>query len=262
MAVADYGDEHGLFTGYFEIELRGSRRRGGRFQTPIYRRPPEPGLQTRYSRAEIAEGALAGRGLAIVWVDDPIDAFFLQIQGSGKVQVDGGRSIRLAYDGENGRAYVPVGRLLIERGQIPRAALSMAAIRAWMTKDPQAGERLRREDPSYVFFRELRGAGPVGAEQVVLTPGRSIAVDPAYIPLGVPVWLEAGEGYRPAADLRRLVIAQDTGGAIKGPVRGDLFWGTGAEAGREAGGMDARGKAFVLVPRRVAQRDAEAAGAD
>jgi membrane-bound lytic murein transglycosylase A len=261
LSVADYRDEQGLFTGYFEIELRGSRRRGGRFQTPIYRRPPDPTLATRYARAEIDAGALAGHDLAFVWVDNPIDAFFLQIQGSGTVRCGDGRIIRLGYDGDNGRAYVPIGRLLVERGEIPRNRLSMAAIRAWMLRYPKRGASLRREDPSYVYFRELHGAGPVGAEQVVLTPERSIAVDPAFVPLGAPVWLQAEERFRPAEDVRRLVVAQDAGGAIKGPVRGDLFWGTGAEAGREAGAMDAYGRYFILVPRRVAAR-AAGQGAD
>jgi membrane-bound lytic murein transglycosylase A len=260
MAIADYGDENGLFTGYFEIELRGSRRRDGHFQTPIYRRPPEPALATRYPRAEIDAGALSGRGLELIWVDDPIDAFFMQIQGSGRVRLKNGRTIRLGYDGDNGRGYVPVGRLLVERGEIARDKLSMAAIRAWMLRHPAAGESLRRQDPSYVYFREVHGAGPVGAEQVVLTPRRSIAVDPAYLPFGAPLWLQAEEQFHPGAALRRLVVAQDAGGAIKGPVRGDLFWGTGSEAGREAGAMDARGSYFVLLPRHLAER--AAAGED
>jgi membrane-bound lytic murein transglycosylase A len=262
MAVADYGETDGLFTGYFEIELQGSRQRRGRFRTPIYRRPPDAALETRYSRAEIDEGALSGYGLALVWVDDPIDAFFLQIEGSGKVRLRDGTTIRLGYDGQNGHPYVPLGRLLVERGEIAREQLTMAAIRTWMVQHPMAAEMLRREDPSYVFFRELHGTGPVGAERVVLTPRRSIAVDPAYIPFGVPIWLDAEERYLPDASERRLMVAQDAGGAIKGPVRGDLFWGTGADAGKEAGEMDARGRYFVLLPRTVAMRHAAVAGTD
>jgi membrane-bound lytic murein transglycosylase A len=254
MAVADYGEAGGLFTGYFEIELNGSRKRDRRFQTPIYRRPPTPTQETRYSRAEIEKGALSGRGLMLVWVDDPIDAFFLHIQGSGRVRLPNGTTIRLGYDGQNGRPYVPVGRLLVERGEIARDRLSMAAIRDWMVRHPAAGETLRREDPSYVFFRELPNNGPLGAEQVVLTPRRSIAVDPAYIPFGVPIWLDAEERYRPARGRHRLMVAQDAGGAIKGPVRGDVFWGTGADAGKEAGEMDALGRYFVLLPRSTVDR--------
>ncbi len=260
MAVADYGATAGLFTGYFEIGLNGSLHRHGRYQTPIYRRPPDLGSGPRYSRAQIEDGALAGRGLALVWVDDPIDAFFLQIQGSGRVRLDDGRTIRLGYDGQNGLPYVPVGRLLIERGQIPRDKLTMASIRAWMRDHPKAGAVLRRDDPSYVFFREIKGDGPIGAERVVLTPERSLAVDRAYIPLGAPIWLDAEEQYLPSQHLRRLLIAQDTGGAIKGPVRGDLYWGSGNAAGDRAGEMDARGRYFLLLPRPLADRlTAEAA---
>src|SRR5271169_1099194 len=219
MAVADYGAREGLFTGYFEIELNGSRRRYGPNQTPIYRRPSDLGSGRRYSRAEIEDGALAGHGLELLWVDDPNDAFFLQIQGSGRVRLENGQTIRLGYDGQNGLPYVPVGRLLIERGQIPRDKLTMASIRTWMRNHPAAGAALRREDSSYVFFGEVKGDGPIGAERVVLTPERSLAVDRAYIPLGVPVWLDAEEQFVPNQRVHRLVIAQDTGGVIKGPVR-------------------------------------------
>jgi membrane-bound lytic murein transglycosylase A len=257
MAVADYGEASGLFTGYFEIDLNGSRKRDRRFRTPIYRRPPTPALETRYSRAEIEEGALSGRGLELVWVDDPTAAFFLQIQGSGRVRLRDGTTIRLGYDGQNGRPYVAVGRLLLERGAIARNRLSMAAIREWMIRNPAAGQALRREDPSYVFFRELKKDGPLGAEQVVLTPRRSLAVDPAYIPFGAPVWLDAEERYRPDQTRHRLMVAQDAGGAIKGPVRGDFFWGTGADAGKEAGEMDAIGRYFVLLPRAAVSRSAD-----
>jgi membrane-bound lytic murein transglycosylase A len=256
MAVADYGEAGGLFTGYFEIELNGSRKRDRRFRTPIYRRPATPALETRYSRAEIEKGALSGRGLELVWVDDPIDAFFLHIQGSGRVRLRDGTIIRLGYDGQNGRPYVPVGRLLVERSEIARDRLAMAAIREWMAQHPAAGESLRREDPSYVFFRELHNDGPLGAEQVVLTPRRSIAVDPSYIPFGVPIWLDTEERYRPDRGAHRLMVAQDAGGAIKGPVRGDVFWGTGIDAGKEAGEMDALGRYFVLLPRTAVDRGA------
>lgn len=185
----------------------------------------------------------------------------MQIQGSGRVRLRDGTVIRLGYDGQNGRAYIPVGRLLVDRGEIPRDKLSMAAIHGWMSAHPMAGAALRREDPSYVFFRERAGAGPVGAEQVVLTPRRSIAVDPSFIPFGVPIWLDAEEKYLPGRRLRRLLVAQDSGGAIKGPVRGDFFWGSGPEAGQRAGAMDATGRYFLLLPRSVAARyrSAEAA---
>lgn len=254
LSVADYGASEGLFTGYYEIELNGSRQRRGRYQTPIYRRPPEVGAATRYSRAEIEDGALSGRGLELLWVDDPIDAFFLEIQGSGRVRLRNGRTARIGYDGQNGQPYVPIGRLLVERGVIPRSEATMITIRDWMNRHPEAGAALRRENPSYVFFRELPGDGPIGAEGVVLTAERSIAIDRTFIALGIPIWVEADERFAAAESVRRLVVAQDTGGAIKGPVRGDLFWGTGSAAASRAGVMNARGRYYLLLPRGVASR--------
>src|SRR6516164_5468228 len=152
LSVADYGASEGLFTGYYEIELNGSRKRRGRYQTPIYRRPPDLAQAVGYSRAEIEDGALAGRGLELLWVDDPTDAFFLEIQGSGRVRLKNGKIMRVGYDGQNGLPYVPVGRLLVERGIMPRSAVTMTAIRAWMERHPEAGAALRRDNPSYVFF--------------------------------------------------------------------------------------------------------------
>jgi len=254
LSVVDYGAREGLFTGYYEIELNGSRRRQGRFQTPIYRRPPDLAQAVGYSRAEIEDGALAGRGLELLWVDDPTDAFFLEIQGSGRVRLKNGKIMRVGYDGQNGLPYVPVGRLLVERGIMPRSAVTMTAIRAWMEQHPEAGAALRRDNPSYVFFRELRGDGPVGAEGVVLTAERSLAVDRSFIALGVPIWVEADERFASADPVRRLVVAQDVGGAITGPVRGDLFWGTGSAAAERAGVMNARGRYYLLLPREVADR--------
>jgi peptidoglycan lytic transglycosylase A len=252
-AVSDYGSRDGLFTGYYEIELDGSRRRHGQYQTPLYRKPSDLGLR-RPTRAEIEDGALAGRGLELVWVVDPIDAFFLQIQGSGRIRLDKGGTMRVGYDGQNGQPYVPVGRLLLERGIIPREKLTMPAIRSWMKEYPETGAALRREDPSYVFFREVHGDGPIGAEGVVLGGGRSLAVDRRFLPLGAPVWLEADERFAAAEGVRRLMVAQDTGGAIKGPVRGDVFWGTGQAAGARAGVMNASGGYYLLLPRAVARR--------
>jgi membrane-bound lytic murein transglycosylase A len=252
MAIADYGDPVGLFTGYFEIELAGSRRRYGPYQTPIYRRPPDLGRGPPLTRTAIEQGALAGRGLELFWVADPIDAFFLEIQGSGRIRLENGREIRVGYDGQNGLPYVAVGRLLVERGDIPREKVTMASIRAWMRAHPAAGAALRRENPSYVFFRIVPGDGPIGAESVALTPERSLAVDRFFIPLGTPLWLAAVEEFIPDRRVERLVVAQDTGGAIKGPVRGDLFWGAGTAAGERAGDMHARGRLYLLLPRAVA----------
>ena len=252
------GASEGLFTGYFEMTLVGSRQRGGRFQTPLYRRPANPG---RYARAEIDDGALAGQGLELVWVDDPVDAFFLEIQGSGKVRLREGGTVRIGYDGSNGRPYVAVGRLLVEQGIVPRERLTMAAIRRWMAAHPQEAAALRRANPSYVFFREISGAGPIGAEQVVLTPWRSLAVDRAFLPLGAPVWVDVQQRFG-TETIRRLMITQDTGGAIKGPVRGDLYCGGGAGAAAAAGAINARGRYYLLLPRAVASRASQTAALD
>ena len=252
------GDSEGLFTGYFEITLDGSRQRGGAFQTPIYRRPAD---RTRYTRAEIEDGALAGQGLELLWVDDAVDAFFLEIQGSGRVRLHEGGTVRIGYDGSNGKPYVTVGRLLIERGELPRERVTMASIRAWMNAHPKEGAALRRDNPSFVFFREIAGDGPLGAERVALTAGRSLAVDRAFIPLGLPIWLEVQQRFAPEV-IRRLVVAQDAGGAIKGPVRGDLFWGHGAAAAAGAGAMNASGRYYLLLPRELALRKGAPAPAE
>ncbi len=254
MAVTNYGEARGLFTGYFEIELNGSVNRHGPYQTPIYRRPPELAQMPRLSRAEIEDGALAGRGLELFWVDDPIAAFFLQIEGSGVIRLHDGRKVRVGYDGQNGLPYVPVGRLLIERHVLAAGEVTMASIIKWMRAHPRAGAALRRDDPAYVFFRIVHGDGPIGAEHVPLTAEHSLAVDPRFIPLGVPIWLDAKERFDQREAVRRLVVAQDTGGAIKGPIRGDLFWGAGSVAGERAGRMNARGSYWLLLPRVVAAR--------
>ena len=250
LLAGNNGEPEGLFTGYFEISLNGSRRHDGVYQTPLYRRPADP---AHFSRAEIEDGALNGQGLELLWVDDAIAAFFLEIQGSGRVTLPDGKIVRVGYDGSNGKPYVAVGKLLLDRGVLPREQLTMANIRRWMLEHPKEGAALRRENPSYVFFREISGDGPLGAQRVVLTPERSLAVDRAFIPLGLPLWLEAQERFS-AGKYRRLLIAQDTGGAIKGPVRGDLFWGHGPAAAAGAGAMNARGHYYLLVPRAVATR--------
>lgn len=244
------GAAEGLFTGYFEISLSGSRKPDGAFRTPLYRRPSDP---ARFTRAEIEDGALNGQGLELLWVDDPVAAFFLEIQGSGRVQLPDGKIAHVGYDGANGKPYVSVGKLLLDRGELPREQVTMANIRRWMAEHPKEGAALRRENPSFVFFREITGDGPIGAQRVVLTPERSLAVDRAFLPLGLPIWLEAQERFS-AGKYRRLLIAQDTGGAIKGPVRGDLFWGYGPAAASGAGAMNARGHYYLLLPRTVAAR--------
>ena len=278
LRAANNDEPVGLFTGYYEAELRGARQRDGQFLTPLLKRPPDlvmvelglfrPAwrgeriagrvqggqLKPYDSRAEIERGSLAGRHLELLWVDDPIDAFFLHIQGSGRVVLPDGTVVQVGYDGQNGQPYVPIGRLLVERGALPREEVSMQSIRAWLAAHPGDAASLMDENPSYVFFRELPGEGPVGAEGVVLTPERSLAVDRAFLPLGVPIWLNLADPQAADQHLRRLVVAQDTGGAIRGPVRGDVFWGHGAAAAARAGMMKDRGTYYLLLPRNVAAR--------
>jgi len=258
LLAGNNGEPDGLFTGYFEIALNGSRRQQGPFQTPIYRLPPNP---KAYTHAEIDAGALNGKSLELLWVDDPIGAYFLAVQGSGIVHLDGGGTVRLGYAGGNGQHYVAIGRLLVERGEVPLEDLTMATLRDWIAAHGDAGVALMRENPSYVFFKEIPGDGPLGSKDVVLTAQRSIAVDRNFIPLGIPLWLDATNRFIPGTT-RRLVIAQDTGGAIKGPVRGDLFWGSGETAERQAGEMNAFGHYALLVPKAVAARSVAKASAN
>lgn len=277
-ALLDGDVAQGLFTGYYEPILRGSRNRGGGFRTPLLARPDdlvavELGrfreawrgerlagrvvdgvLQPYPARAQIEGGALAARAAPLVWVDDPVDAFFLHIQGSGRVQLAEGGEMRVGYAAQNGHPYVPIGRLLVERGHLTREQVSMQSIRAWLAANPDGADALMRENPSYVFFREISGEGPLGSEGVPLTPGRSLAVDPRHVPLGVPVWLDAEDPLDPARRVGRLMVAQDTGGAIRGVVRGDVFWGGGAEAEARAGRMRSAGRLWVLLPTDLAAR--------
>jgi membrane-bound lytic murein transglycosylase A len=255
LLAGNNGNSDGLFTGYFEIVLNGSRRREGPYQTPLYRPPPDP---KAYTRAQIDDGALAGKGLELLWVDDPIAAYFLQIQGSGVIRLTDGKTIRLGYDGGNGHSFVSIARLLVERNEVPLKDMTMQTLRDWIAAHGSAGKALMREDPSYVFFKEIAGDGPYGSEKVVLTARRSLAVDRRFIPLGVPLWLDAAQRFT-TGTIRQLVIAQDTGGAIKGPVRGDLYWGSGDAAGKEAGATNARGHYSLLLPKAVAARALAAA---
>jgi len=209
-----------------------------------------------YERAAIDDGVLAGRDLEICWLKDPIESFFAHIQGSVRVLLDDGRLMRLNYAAANGQPYYAVGRWLIDRNIVSKEEMSMDRIREWMERNPKEGEELRRRNKSYVFFREMSGDGPLGAQGVVLTAGRSLAVDRAFLPLGVPLWLDLDDPAEGNGKLRRLVVAQDTGGAIRGPVRGDLFWGFGPEAADRAGMMKDRGTYYMLLPRNVAARRA------
>ena len=243
----------GLMTGYYEPELRGAEYPVGEFQVPLHAPPPSTNGTPLPDRAAIEAGALAGMGLELAWVDDPVDAFFLHIQGSGRLRLHDGRTLRLGYAGQNGHPYRAVGKLLIESGAVPRERMSMQAIRAWLAAaGPGEAAGLLRHSPSYVFFRALEGLepgqGPPGALGAPLTPGRSLAVDPAFIPFGAPVFALTRDPVD-GAPLRRLLHAQDTGGAIRGPARGDLFWGWGEAAAARAGLMREAAEVFVLVPR-------------
>jgi membrane-bound lytic murein transglycosylase A len=267
------GDAEGLFTGYYQPLLDGARYKSGRYTTPLLRRPPDlvmvqlglfrpewrgdriagrivKGNLVPYpSRAEIETGALDTNRLALYWVADPVDAFFLEVQGSGKVHLPDGHMVSLGYDGQNGRPYVSIGKVLIERGELTPRQVSLGSIRDWIRAHPTQGAALMDENPSYVFFKEAKGDTPIGAEGAVLTAGRSLAVDRAFLPLGAPMFLDARDGDR---TLQRLVVAQDTGGAIRGPVRGDLYCGFGVDAERQAGNMKARGRYFLFLPRSIA----------
>jgi membrane-bound lytic murein transglycosylase A len=256
------GDGKAFATGYYEPEIAGSRVAGPGFQVPIYRVPPDLIRCTRadggsgrgridptgqcvlyFTRAEIDDGALAGRGLELAWTADPVELFFLEIQGSGQVRLPDGSVMRIGYADQNGREYVAIGRLLRERGVLPPGGASMQAIVDWMRANPDAGRALMRENLSYIFFRELDGP-PLGSLGVPVTPRATVAADPAFAPLGAPVFLALD---RPEAN--GLWVAQDVGGAIKGPNRFDTFWGAGPEATRTAGGMSASGEALILLPK-------------
>ncbi|MBC8157716.1 MAG: MltA domain-containing protein, partial [Alphaproteobacteria bacterium] len=204
------------------------------------------------SRGEIVGGALQNKGLELMWVDDPVDAFFLHIQGSGRVAMTDGRVVRIGYAGDNGHKYVSIGRELIARGTIPREKLSMQSIRAWITNNPVRGDNLMAQNPRYIFFRELPGKeGPIGAEGVALTPERSLAIDKKFVPLGVPLWLTTIDPLNPNKAFNRLMVTQDTGSAIVGAVRGDIFFGFGDEAARRAGNMKAKGRYYLLLPKKT-----------
>ncbi len=239
-----------LFTGYYEPELVGSLEETERFSVPLYRRPPEaPETGEWFSRKEIEDkSVLKGRGLEIVWVEDPVEKFFLQVQGSGRIRLEDGTSIRVGYGGKNGHPYRSIGEELVRRGVFDAHQVSAQVIRTWVREHPAEGADLLNHNPSYVFFREVSQVpadmGPLGAMDRSITGGRTLAVDPEFVPLGAPVWIEK-DG---ASPMRRLMVAQDTGSAIKGAQRGDIFFGTGAQAGRKAGQVRDGGRMIVLLP--------------
>jgi membrane-bound lytic murein transglycosylase A len=239
-----------LFTGYFEPELDGSRFQTERYKYPLYKMPPEArDARPWLSRRDLLEsGKLEGRGLEIAWVDDPVEKFFLQIQGSGRVNLPDGSKLRVGYGGKNGHDYRSIGQELVRQGIYEPHQVSATVIKNWVRRNPDAGRELLYHNPSYVFFREVTEVpshlGPLGAMNRSVTTLRSIAVDPAFVPLGAPVWIEK-DGRDP---MRRLMIAQDTGSAIKGAQRADVFFGTGDAAGRAAGRLRDPGRMVVLLP--------------
>ncbi|WP_439153671.1 murein transglycosylase A [Yoonia sp.] len=240
-----------LFTGYFEPELQGARQRGGPYQHPVYALPDDlkPGAAYLTRRQIEDDMTLADKGLELAWLADPVDVFFLQVQGSGRICLPDGDLMRVGFAGKNGRDYSSVGKALIKRGIFTSDQVSATAIRNWIRQNPDAGRALLWENASYVFFREVSEIpahlGPLGAMQRSITAGRSIAVDPAFTPLGAPVWVEK-QGDDP---IHRLMIAQDTGSAIKGAQRADIFFGTGDVAGRTAGSVKDGGRMIVLLPK-------------
>ncbi|ASM73973.1 MULTISPECIES: murein transglycosylase A [Roseobacteraceae] len=240
----------GLFTGYFEPELDGSRQQTPRFRYPVYSMPPEARVTRPWlTRRDILDGdTMSGRGLEIAWVDDPVELFFLQIQGSGRIRLPDGTFLRVGYEGSNGHDYSSIGAELVRRGTYTAHQVSADVIKSWVRRNPDTGRELLYHNDSYVFFREVSEVpadrGPLGAMNRSITTMRSIAVDPSFVPLGAPVWIEK-DGKLP---LRRLMIAQDTGSAIKGAQRADVFFGTGDKAGRAAGRLRDPGRMYVLLP--------------
>ncbi len=240
----------GLFTGYYEPELHAARRKRRGYAVPIYA-PPTVRSGTLASRAEIETTGVAQDWPILFWAADPVDVFTLHVQGSGRIHLAEGGRTRVAFAGHNGQEYVAIGRLMRERRLLPPDRIDMLAIRAWLRANPAAGAALMRETPRFVFFREIGDCdGPVGQSGVPLTPMVSLAVDPRFVPLGAPLWLDSNWPRSPDRPLRLLTVAQDTGGAITGAVRGDLFWGVGEAGLAQAGLMAERGRYFLLLPRR------------
>lgn len=287
-AVAAGASRNAIFTGYYEPEIFASRMRHGAFVAPIYGEPFDlvtadlglfhPELAGLHVTGRVADHRLVpfpsraqidAQGLpdapVLLYANDPIAVFFLHIQGSGRAHLDDGTMLRLAYAGQSGRPYTPIGRALLDKGELDRAHMSMQAIRAWLKARPGEARRIMETDESYVFFRELpvgdASLGSPGTEGVPLTPETSIAVDPAFHALGVPMFVATQP---PAVDsalaregFARLCIAQDTGGAIKGALRADIFWGYGARAEAIAGHMKSEGRLYVLLPKVLARRIAQ-----
>ena len=272
-AVSAGKEPEGLFTGYYEASLRGSLTRDAVNNIPLYTRPDdlvmvdlgqfrdelkgqriagrvvEGNLKPYEDRAKIVAGQWPHNDKVLVWVDDAVDAFFVQIQGSGVVQLKEGGVMRIGYAGQNGHIYTAIGKELIARGELTKENVSMQAIRDWLSAHPQLADEIMNTNRSYVFFKTLEKDGPDGGEGVTLTPAHSLAVDHSLFPYGAPVWVDIDYPVNGQSRLRNLMIMQDTGGAIRGPVRGDVFWGYGEQAEKLAGPMKAKGHYWILLPK-------------
>lgn len=277
--------QDGKVTGYYEPEIDGSTVRSGEFQVPVYGKPAdliarkgtdgqiEYGFMQEglfipyYTRQQIDQGALSGKGLEIAWVKDPVDLFFMQVQGAGRIILPDGQVLRLGYAGKNGQPYTALGRLLIDQGAMDAQSVNMYSVRAWLHSHPEQATALMEQNRNYVFFRRLPdqngNSGAIGALGSPLTAGRSVAVDRKWIPLGVPLWLEttmpAASNNQVRQPWKHMVFAQDIGGGITGMNRLDLFTGWGSQAAWYAGFMNEQGKVYLLLPRRVEQASSSVA---
>jgi len=265
----------GLFTGYYEATLKGSTTKSEQYAHPLYKRPDDlvmvdlgqfrdhlkgeriagrvigGNLKPYESREEIVAGNWPHNDQVLVWVDSAVDAFFLQIQGSGRIMMDDGTMMRVGYAGQNGHPYYAVGRELIKMGALTKETVSMQSIEQWLEDNPEQADEIMNTNQSYVFFQELDGEGPLGGENVALTPRRSLAIDRSLLPYGLPLWVDIAPPMDGEQSLQRLMIAQDTGGAIRGPVRGDVFWGYGELAETIAGHMKSSGRYWALLPKSL-----------
>ncbi len=282
LLATNNGVTTGLFTGYYEPILHGSRVRTGEYNVPIYAKPGdlvtvnlesfnvsmkgqrlvgrviEGRLLPYLDRKEIESGALDGRNLEIVWVNDAIDAFFLHIQGSGRVILKEGGTVRIGYAAKNGHEYFSIGKWLVAEDELSLETVSMQTIREWLRTNPSRALDVMAKNPSYIFFKNLNTDGVIGSQGVQLTAERSLAVDVNFVPLGIPVWVNT---QRPSEDpkktdpvFRQLLVTQDTGSAIRGPIRGDVFWGDGDIAEKLAGRMKHQGSYYLLLPIKTVER--------
>jgi membrane-bound lytic murein transglycosylase A len=245
------GNDQGLFTGYFVPELRGSKNKTEIYQYPVYSRPKDLNGEAYLTREEIEDGALENKGLELVYVDDKVDLFFMQIQGSGRVVLEDGSVMRLGFGGKNNQPYSSIGKHIIENNIIDNGDSSYFSIKSWLKNNPEEARKLMNVNQSYVFFKPSNIDAVIGSQGVPLMPYRSLAVDTDIIPVGFPMWLDINTPNKP---YRKLVIAQDTGSAIKGAVRGDVFFGRGKDAENLAARMNYRGKYFILLPTAAVDR--------